>query len=49
MDKDNALSVRRQCKLLSLHRSTAYYELAPPSEEDLAFRMSRCTRFRLTS
>jgi putative transposase len=35
MDKDNALSVRRQCNLLSLHRSTAYYELAPPSEEDL--------------
>jgi len=36
MDKDNALSVRRQCNLLSLHRSTAYYELAPPSEQDLA-------------
>ena len=34
-DKDEVLSVRRQCHLLSLHRSTAYYELAPPSVEDL--------------
>ena len=33
-DKDEVLSVRRQCHLLSLHRSTAYYELAPPSVED---------------
>ena len=35
-DKEEKLSVRRQCKLLSLHRSTAYYELKPPLEEDLA-------------
>ena len=36
MDKEAELSVRRQCNLLSLHRSTAYYELASASEEDLA-------------
>ena len=31
-----ALSIRRQCALLSLNRSTAYYEPAPMPEEDLA-------------
>jgi putative transposase len=29
------LSIRRQCKLLSLNRSTAYYEAAPAPVEDL--------------
>jgi len=29
------LSIRRQCALLSLNRSTAYYEPAPTPEEDL--------------
>ena len=35
-DKDEELSVRRQCSLLSLHRSTAYYEPMATPEEDLA-------------
>jgi len=35
-DKEEALSVRRQCAVLSLHRSTAYYEPLATSEEDLA-------------
>jgi putative transposase len=30
------LSIRRQCRLLSLNRSTAYYEAAPTPVEDLA-------------
>jgi putative transposase len=30
------LSIRRQCRLLSLNRSTAYYEPAPTPTEDLA-------------
>jgi putative transposase len=30
------LSIRRQCALLSLNRSTAYYEPAPTPDEDLA-------------
>jgi len=33
---DSPLSVRRQCALLSLHRSTAYYEPAAVAREDLA-------------
>ena len=32
---DNALSVRRQCKLLSLTRSTLYYANQPENEENL--------------
>ena len=36
MDKDHSLSTRRQCVLLSLHRSTSYYQPAPISEGDLA-------------
>ena len=36
MKKNVALSMRRQCALLSLHRSTAYYERAPIPEDDLA-------------
>ena len=36
MDKEETLSVRKQCDLLSLHRSTAYYEHSMPSEDDLA-------------
>jgi putative transposase len=31
-----ALSIRRQCALLSLNRSTAYYEPVPAPDEDLA-------------
>jgi putative transposase len=34
--KDSRLSMRRQCALLSLHRSTAYYQPVAVSEEDLA-------------
>ena len=30
------ISLRRQCDLLGLPRSTAYYELAPESEDNLA-------------
>ena len=36
MNSESQLSMRRQCALLSLHRSTAYYERAPISDEDLA-------------
>jgi putative transposase len=36
VDKENALSMRRQCALLSLHRSTAYYQPAVIAEDDLA-------------
>ena len=36
MDKASELSVRRQCALLSLSRSTAYYELADTPDDDLA-------------
>jgi putative transposase len=36
LKKDGALSVRRQCSLLSLARSSAYFEPAPVPEEDLA-------------
>jgi putative transposase len=34
--KDSQLSVRRQCALLSLHRSNAYYQRAAIGEDDLA-------------
>jgi putative transposase len=34
--KDSRLSMRRQCALLSLHRSTAYYQPVAMPEEDLA-------------
>jgi len=34
--KDSRLSMRRQCALLSLHRSTAYYQAVAMPEEDLA-------------
>jgi putative transposase len=30
------LSIRRQCKLLALNRSTAYYQPVPTPAEDLA-------------
>ena len=33
--KEGQLSVRQQCALLSIARSTAYYEPAPTAEEDL--------------
>ena len=32
MQKDNTLSVRRQCELLGLSRSTVYYERKEPDE-----------------
>jgi putative transposase len=36
LDPKAALSIRRQCALLSLNRSTAYYEPIPTPEQDLA-------------
>ena len=40
IDFDNPeLSIREQCRLLGLHRSSVYYEAAPESEENL--RMMR--------
>jgi putative transposase len=36
LDPKAALSIRRQCALLSLNRSTAYYEPVPTPELDLA-------------
>jgi putative transposase len=36
LHEDGPLSVRRRCALLSLPRSSAYYESAPIPEEDLA-------------
>ncbi len=36
INPEAALSIRRQCALLSLNRSTAYYEPAPTPEADLA-------------
>ena len=35
MCEDSPLSVRRQCALLSLHRSAAYYQAAATPEDDL--------------
>lgn len=34
-EEDTSLSVRQQCELLGLNRSTLYYEAAPLSDEDL--------------
>jgi len=36
IDRQNPLPVTRQCRLLSLHRSTAYYQPQAVSDEDLA-------------
>lgn len=36
IEPDAALSIRRQCVLLSLHRSTVYYRPEPAPSEDLA-------------
>ena len=36
IDRDHELSIKRQCQLLRLHRSTVYYQTAAVSEEDLA-------------
>ena len=36
IDPEHALPVVRQCQLLALARSTAYYTPLPPSETDLA-------------
>lgn len=36
IDRDHeSLSIRRQCQLLSIHRSQLYYEAVPESEENL--------------
>ena len=35
VDKSHLLSVRRQCRLLDLNRSTAYYEPKEVSESEL--------------
>ena len=38
IDRDHdALSVRRQCELLGIHRSRLYYEPVPESWENLLF------------
>lgn len=36
IDRNHELPVLRQCELLALSRSTAYYAPVPVSEEDLA-------------
>jgi putative transposase len=36
LNPQGQLSIRRQCALLSLNRSTAYYEAVPTPDEDLA-------------
>jgi putative transposase len=36
IDHDSQLSVRRQCSLLSLHRSTVYYRPQSEPTDDLA-------------
>lgn len=36
IDRQSPLPVTRQCRLLSLHRSTAYYQPQAVSDEDLA-------------
>jgi putative transposase len=36
VSRDSQLSMRRQCALLSLHRSTAYYQPTATAQEDLA-------------
>jgi len=36
IDRQNALPVTRQCRLLALNRSTAYYQSRAASDEDLA-------------
>jgi hypothetical protein len=36
VESEAELSIRRQCKLLALNRSTAYYEAAPTPAEDSA-------------
>ena len=35
IDRQNALPVTRQCQLLTLNRSTVYYQPTRASEEDL--------------
>jgi putative transposase len=35
IDKNKALPVKRQCELLAVARSTAYYQPVPLSEENL--------------
>src|SRR5438105_3577275 len=35
MDRNGELSIRRQCRLLSLHRSTAYYRPTETPQEEL--------------
>ncbi len=36
IDREHELSIKRQCQLLALNRSTVYYQTAAVSEEDLA-------------
>lgn len=36
IESESTLSVRRQCELLRLNRSSVYYEPVPTAEEDLA-------------
>lgn len=36
IDRNHDLPVARQCRILRLARSTAYYQPAPVAEEDLA-------------
>jgi putative transposase len=38
VERDGQLSIRRQCRLLSLHRSVAYYQPAETPEEDLVLK-----------
>jgi len=36
VDREHELSIKRQCQLLALNRSTVHYQRAAVSEEDLA-------------
>lgn len=36
IEKDNQMSIHRQCELLSIHRSGIYYKPVPESEDNLA-------------
>ena len=36
VDRNEALSIREQCELLGLNRSSLYYESRPETEENLA-------------
>ena len=46
VDSNDTLSMRRQCELLGVNRSSLYYVLVEPDSEEL--QLMRCSLFSLT-